>query len=264
MRRRRRNLLTRTVPLVTVLVALAVSVLWWTHRDHPTSLTTTTPVVLGHRPPLEQTSRGDASRRRAGLDIDTSAHSTSDPSSIWVVVNKTHPIHPLDFRPDIAIVRGYQVATAAAEPLGRLMDDGDRAGLGLKIASAFRSYDYQVAVHGDLVASEGQVAADKISARPGYSEHQTGLAVDLITPDEPGCDLDQCFAGTAAGSWLRENAWRYGFVVRYTAADRAITGYQPEPWHLRYVGRDLAAAMHASGTATLEQVFGISGGDYPR
>ncbi|HET6153849.1 MAG TPA: M15 family metallopeptidase [Marmoricola sp.] len=206
---------------------------------------------------------GRASRDQPTFPLDTSLHSTTDPRSIWVVVNKKHPIHPLDYRPDIAIVRGYQVATAAAGGLNDLLNAGDRAGLGLKIESAFRSYDYQVSVHGSLVASEGQAAADRISARPGYSEHQTGLAVDLITPGRPGCDFEACFGRTAAGRWLSANVWRYGFLVRYTVADQAVTGYQPEPWHLRYVGTALSTAMHTANVATLEQVFGIPGGDYP-
>jgi D-alanyl-D-alanine carboxypeptidase len=195
--------------------------------------------------------------------FDRTAHSTTDPSSIWVIVNKTHPISPSDFRPQIAIVRGYQVAPAAADPLTRLLDDGDRQGLGLKIASAFRSYDYQRHVHDGLVASEGAAAADDISARPGYSEHQTGLAVDLVTLSGSGCDLDQCFAQTPAGRWLAANAWRYGFIVRYQRATTAITGYAPEPWHLRFVGRVLAAQLHDTGVATLEQFFDVKGGDYP-
>lgn len=197
-----------------------------------------------------------------GPDLD--AHSTSDPASVWVVVNKKHPITPLDFVPRIALVRGYQVAAAAAPALTRLLDASDRAGLGFKIESAYRSYAYQVHVHDALVASRGSTYADRFSARPGYSEHQTGLAVDLITPAHPACDFDPCFARTAGGRWLRGNAWRFGFIVRYTPADEAVTGYAPEPWHLRYVGPRLARDMHRRGIATLEQVFGIAGGGYPR
>lgn len=222
----------------------------------PGSRHTTSPSV-----PRTRTTQRPSSRR-TGTPIDLAAHSTTDPSSIWVVVNKTHPIRPPDFRPDLAIVRGYQVARPAADPLTRLLEAADAAGLGLKIESAFRSYAYQVHVHDQLVATEGSAAADRVSARPGYSEHQTGLAVDLITPAHPACDLTQCFARTPAGRWLAQHAWRYGFVVRYTAENQAVTGYGPEPWHLRYVGQPLAAWMRATGVSTLEQVFHVSGGDY--
>lgn len=193
---------------------------------------------------------------------DRARHSTTDPSSPWVVVNKTHPIEPRDFRPELAIVRGYQIATAAAAPLARLLDDGDDRALGLKIASAFRSYDYQAGVYADTVAVRGQAAADRVSARPGHSEHQTGLAVDLVTPADPACDFERCFARTPAGRWLAEHAWRYGFVVRYPTGSASVTGYEPEPWHLRYVGRPLAAELRRTGTATLEELFGVPGGDY--
>jgi zinc D-Ala-D-Ala carboxypeptidase len=196
------------------------------------------------------------------MSIDLHTHSTTNPSSIWVVVNKTHPIHPLDFRPALTLVRGYQVARSAAGPLTQLLKAGDAAHLGFKIASAFRSYVYQEQVHDGLVASEGRVGADRVSARPGYSEHQTGLAVDVVTPAHSGCDFKACFATTPAGRWLADHAWQYGFIVRYTARNQAITGYAPEPWHIRYVGRHLAAAMRGAGISTLEQVFHIKGGRY--
>ena len=151
--------------------------------------------------------------------FDRTAHSTTDPASVWVVVNKTHPIAPSDFRPEIQIVRGYQVATAAAGPLQRLLDAGDRRGLGFKIASAFRSYGYQLHVHAATAAARGDAEADLVSARAGYSEHQTGLAVDLVTPADPACDFDACFARTPGGRWLARTAWRFGFVVRYQPGD---------------------------------------------
>jgi D-alanyl-D-alanine carboxypeptidase len=195
--------------------------------------------------------------------FDRAAHSTTDPSSIWVIVNKTHPISPTDFRPDIELVRGYQVAAAAAPSLGRLLDAGDRRGLGLKIESGFRSYAYQLHVHAETAAARGQSEADRVSARAGYSEHQTGLAVDLVTPGDSACDFEPCFAHTAAGRWLARNAWRWGFIVRYQPESTAVTGYAPEPWHLRYVGRPLAVEMKREGVRTLEEFFGVPGGDYP-
>jgi D-alanyl-D-alanine carboxypeptidase len=179
------------------------------------------------------------------------------------VVNKTHPVSPLHFRPETALVRGYQVAHRVREPLERLLAAGDARGLGFKIASAFRSYDYQASVYAATVGSRGQAAADRVSARPGHSEHQTGLSVDLVTPADPGCDFDPCFARTAGGLWLAREAWRFGFVVRYQEDTTSVTGYDAEPWHLRYVGRPLAAELRRTRTRTLEEFFGIPGGDYP-
>ncbi len=178
------------------------------------------------------------------------------------MVNKKHPIRPKDFRPEMGLVRGYQVAGPVVAPLERLLADSDELGLGFKVASAFRSYDYQAGVYADTVAARGQVAADEVSARSGHSEHQTGLAVDLVTPDSPECDFEECFGETPGGRWLAENAWRYGFLVRYQSGSTAITGYRYEPWHLRYVGEPLAAELRRTGVATLEEFFGIPGGDY--
>lgn len=180
-----------------------------------------------------------------------------------MIVNKTHPITPLSFSPRIVLVRGYQVATSAAAPLRRLLNAADRDGVPLKIASAYRSYGYQEGVHAHLVATVGAHAADEISARPGYSEHQTGLAVDL-QPLDGACALDPCFARTRAGRWLAKRAWRFGFVIRYTAANSHVTGYSPEPWHVRYVGQALARELRRTGAGSLEQFFGVPGGDYPR
>lgn len=193
--------------------------------------------------------------------FDGSAHSISEPSSIWVVVNKSHPIGP-DYAPGISLVRGYQVAATAAGPLTALLAESDEQGLGFKIASAYRSYGYQEGVYGNVVATSGQAAADRVSARPGYSEHQTGLAVDLVTPASPGCDFDACFARTPGGRWLADNAWSYGFIVRYQPGNEALTGYSPEPWHLRYVGRALAAELRRTHVDTLEEFFDVTGGDY--
>jgi len=219
-------------------------------------------VVTAPAPALTAGS-GTADRSRPDeRPFDTTAHSTSEPTSIWVVVNKSHPIVPRTFRPEVSLVRGYQVANAAAPSLARLLDDADEEGLGFKIASAFRSYDYQRSVYDATVASRGRTDADRVSARPGFSEHQTGLAADLVTPSDPSCDFDPCFARTPGGRWLAEHAWSYGFVVRYPAGKEDVTGYAPEPWHLRYVGRPLAAELREEGITTLEEVFHVSGGDY--
>lgn len=198
----------------------------------------------------------------AATSFDRHQHSLTDPGSIWVIVNKSHPIRPSDFRPDTSIVRGYRVATIAAEPLARLLDAADAARLPLKITSAFRSYDYQHAVHAQVVGARGTRGAEAISARPGHSEHQTGLAVDL-QPLDGRCALDACFAGTPEGRWLADHAWEYGFIVRYTRANQDVTGYGPEPWHFRYVGRSLAQELRESGVGSVEQYFSVPGGPYP-
>lgn len=247
----RRRLL---VPTLMVGVLLATAGCGQARQEQPRVTSTPTPSVT------PQGSARIAARNQPGLDL--SAHSTTDPRSIWVVVNKTHPITPSTFRPTLTLVRGYQVAPVAAGPLERLLADSDQAGMGFKIASAFRSYEYQRHVHDVQVAQDGQAAADRVSARPGYSEHQTGLALDLVTPADLSCAFDSCFANAPGGRWLAQHAWEYGFLIRYTAGNEAVTGYRPEPWHLRFVGTALAASMHESGITTLEQVLDVPGGGY--
>ncbi len=111
-------------------------------------------------------------------------------------------------------------------------------------------------VYGGLVDERGQTAADRTSARPGHSEHQTGLAIDIASvPAE--CSLEQCFGDTAHGRWLAENAWRFGFVLRYPEGATPVTGYEYEPWHFRYVGKDLATELHEQKIETLEEFFGL-------
>ena len=120
--------------------------------------------------------------------------------------------------------------------------------------SGFRSYDYQRNLYQHYVNTDGQAAADRYSARPGYSEHQTGLVFDLT--DKSGNLLED----TAASTWLKNNAHRYGFVVRYQPGKEASTGYMPEAWHIRYIGQE-APDIYRSGLS-LEKYYGFEGGDY--
>ena len=120
--------------------------------------------------------------------------------------------------------------------------------------SGFRSYDYQKTLYDNYVSRDGQAAADRYSARPGYSEHQTGLVFDLT--DKSGNLLED----SRASQWLKDNAHNYGFIVRFQAGKEASTGYMPEAWHIRYVGKE-AKDIHDSGLS-LEEYFDIEGGDY--
>jgi len=137
----------------------------------------------------------------------------------------------------------------------RLRDDMINQGLNVgRSYSGFRSYDYQKTLYDNYVSRDGQAAADRYSARPGYSEHQTGLVFDLT--DKSGNLLED----SRASQWLKDNAHNYGFIVRFQAGKEASTGYMPEAWHIRYVGKE-AKDIHDSGLS-LEEYFGIEGGDY--
>lgn len=221
-------------------------------------------------PPAGSSSVGRSSDRTAspsappGLGIDLHQHSTTDPDSVWVVVDKAHPLDPVDYAPhDLVVVQGYEVRSGVAGDLTAMLAAARADGVVITLRSTYRSYGKQRSVYDGLVRQIGQAAADRVSARPGYSEHQTGLAVDIGSSTDDACDFDPCFATTAEGRWVAANAERFGFVVRYTPQNQAVTGYSPEAWHLRYVGRPLAAAMARAHVTTLEQVFGITGGsDY--
>ncbi|KZX19666.1 D-alanyl-D-alanine carboxypeptidase family protein [Rathayibacter tanaceti] len=122
--------------------------------------------------------------------------------------------------------------------------------------SAYRSYETQVSVYAGWVSSRGQAGADATSARPGHSEHQTGWAVDVVGASGT-CALEICWGDTAEGKWVGANAHRFGFLVRYKPETTPITGYESEPYHLRYVGTELSHYLHDAGIPTLERLFGL-------
>lgn len=202
--------------------------------------------------------------------FDRSARSIDDPSSIWIVVDKLRPVNPVDFVPpdlvEVPVAHTWEplLRQEAADAVVGMFDAArNEAGLALASNSAYRSYTYQVGIYGTDVDDLGKAAADKLTARPGYSEHQTGLAID-IGAASGRCSLAECFETTPEGEWLAAHAWEYGFVLRYPKGLTSITGYDFEPWHYRYVGLDLAKRMHDSGVKTLEQEFGLGAApDYP-
>lgn len=191
------------------------------------------------------------------------AQSIDDPNSYWVVVNKLRPLAPADFvAPDLVDVPIPYVyapklrAEASAAVVALFTDFTTETGLQMQAQSAYRSYNTQVGTYNGWVAKLGQEGADLTSARPGHSEHQTGLAID-ISALPASCSLDQCFADTPQGAWLALNSWKYGFVLRYPNGYTAVTGYEFEPWHYRYVGVELATEYHDTGATTLEEFFGL-------
>ena len=197
--------------------------------------------------------------------FDLAAFSSTDPTSLWVVVNKQHPLDPIRYEPtDLVAFDGARVRAVVLPDLQALVDAARADGVVLGLRTAYRSYDQQAAIRADVENRRGFAHAEKYSARPGYSEHQTGLSLDLSSTSRPSCDLQTCFADTEEGQWVAAHAGEYGFVVRYTEANTAVTGFNPEGWHLRYVGRELSAWMAANRVGSLEEALGVTGGpDYP-
>ena len=169
---------------------------------------------------------------------------------IQMVVNKKHKL-PADYNPGENPIAGEKVR----ELIQKMQE------LGFSISnqySGFRSYEYQTKLYQNYVNKDGKEAADTYSARPGYSEHQTGLAFDIL--NGAGGLLGENPQDEKAIEWLHSHAHEYGFIVRFQEGKEAITGYQAEAWHLRYVG-DIAEQIYTS-KLTLEEYFGVEGGNY--
>jgi D-alanyl-D-alanine carboxypeptidase len=228
---------------------------------------------LGNSKQADSTNRPDtatsSSTGGTTKPFDMHEFSSTSASSLWVIVNKKHALTPKTYTPDLAVPKvalkggasasNMHVSSEMAPALATMFSAAHAAGHDLKLSSGYRSYNYQVTVYNRIVVSKGQSQADTESARPGYSEHQTGLAAD-IAPRSGKCDLSQCFGSTPEGKWLAANAYKYGFIIRYPSDKVSITGYEYEPWHVRYVGASLSAEMHKQGIETVEEFFNVSGG----
>lgn len=189
------------------------------------------------------------------LDIPPPSANTE---SYLDLVNKTHPL-PADYvPPDLTEVTAVapgapatQLSAPAAAAFEQLSASAEAEGYTILLQSGYRSYERQKKLFAGYVKRDGQNAAEQYSAPPGCSEHQMGLAVDVTSPSV-NYKLDHNFGSTAEGSWLAENAHRFGFIIRYLEGKQDITGYIYEPWHIRYVGKKPAAEIYQQNI-TLEE-----------
>lgn len=195
--------------------------------------------------------------------FDKSTYSVDEPGSLWWIVNKKRPLPdgyiPSDLvTPNVTInvkksQTENQLRSDAASALEILFAAAKSAGHNLMLASGYRSTQLQAVYYNGLVASSGQAAADRLSAKPGTSEHQTGLSLDVARADRR-LYLEQTFGKDPAGIWLAEHVHEYGFIIRYPEDKESSTGYDYEPWHIRFVGKELAAELH-SKEQTMEEFF---------
>ncbi len=244
---------------VVVLALLAGGGTWWriAHRQSYVSN------------PVQNSNSTTTPPAKNSDGFNKTKYSLTDPTSLWVVANKQHPLQPVNYVPaDLTVpsvplvspgADNMQMRVATASAVTQLFAAAKQAGLNLEVVSGYRSYTYQQTVYSRYVTRSGQATADQESARPGYSEHQTGLAVDIGAASGK-CALEACFGTTPEGQWLAANAYRYGFILRYPADKVTVTGYEYEPWHFRYVGTDLSSEMHQQDIETLEDFFGVTGG----
>lgn len=174
-----------------------------------------------------------------------------------LIVNKTFSV-PSTYKPKnpAEAIKGERCVNCLEQEVMsayKLMEsDASAVGLNIYLASGYRSYSYQEGLYNNYTSVSGVEKADTYSARPGHSEHQTGLCFDLNS-------VNDSFANTDEGRWINDNAYLYGFVIRYPKGKESVTGYQYESWHLRYVGRELAEKLYNNGNwVTIEEYYGIS------
>lgn len=176
----------------------------------------------------------------------------------FMIVNKTYSL-PRSYQP----LNPYQaidnqgrcnscIDKEVMQAFKLMQSDANSIGLNLYISSGYRSYSYQEGLYNSYSAVDGIEGADTYSARPGHSEHQTGLCFDLN-------EISDVFANTDEGKWVNDNAHLYGFIIRYPKGKSNITGYKYESWHLRYVGKSLAEKLYNNGNwITMEEYYGLT------
>ena len=170
-----------------------------------------------------------------------------DPSNILVLVNKYYkldknyvPSKLVSIIPQCSIRSDILTIPIVKEAFEEMCTDMRSINLSIKVVSAYRSYETQQTLYNDYVAKNGVAVADTFSARPGHSEHQTGLALDVYNTVLPFTDFEK----TLEFTWIKNNAHKYGFIIRYPFNKEHITGYKYEPWHLRYVGEEVATYIY--------------------
>ncbi len=213
-----------------------------------------------------KTTKSDNQNTANKEEFDNAKYSIDSPGSLWWIVNKTRPL-PENYVPNDLITPDVKLRLSGAaeqmhyskqaEPaLIEMFNAAKNNGIILVFGSGYRSYALQKQFYDSYVAKDGQAAADRYSAKPGTSEHQTGLSFDATSVSEK-CHLEICFADTPEGQWIKNNSYKYGFIIRYMEGKESITGYQYEPWHLRYVGTDLATEIQKTGK-TMEEFFSLN------
>ena len=165
-----------------------------------------------------------------------------------LIANKTYSL-PSSYAP------GLQSSIQNA--FNKLKNDATSLGYNFYIGSGYRSYWTQQSIYNNYVSWDGQAQADTYSARPGHSEHQSGLAIDVCDSNVSAC-VDSAFDNTPSAKWLNDNCYKYGLIVRYPYGKSDLTGYMYESWHLRYVGEELATKLYNDGNwITIEEYYGI-------
>ncbi|AZK45833.1 D-alanyl-D-alanine carboxypeptidase family protein [Paenibacillus lentus] len=204
---------------------------------------------------------GDQPSGESSNGVDKAA--AADPDSIAVLINKELAL-PEDYEPSDLVypdvrftfkekIEKRMMRSEAAKALEEMFAGAEEDGIYLAGVSAYRSHSTQRSLFNRYVDRDGEEKAKTYSAVPGHSEHETGLAIDVSGSDGK-CAVEDCFGGTKEAEWLAQHSAEYGFIIRYPEGKESITGYKYEPWHLRYVGKEIAADIFARGI-TLEEYY---------
>ncbi|MDR0483011.1 MAG: M15 family metallopeptidase [Cellulomonadaceae bacterium] len=224
----------------------------------PGTSLSTAPSAAPGTPPSTATTDPAPTANSAPTSVVEELHlNVDDPAGLAVVVNKTRPIHPKKWKPaNLDHVGAVAVREDVAGPLRKLIKASVKEGYPVYAHSGYRSYQDQRSTFNSWVRQLGKAKALESSAKPGFSEHQTGLAVDMMSADGH-CNNFSCFTTSDQAQWLAKNVHRFGFVIRFEAGQTDVTGYESEPWHIRYIGKDLAARYEAEGWHSLEAFFSL-------
>ena len=190
-----------------------------------------------------------------------------DPTDILILVNKQNraPAVPVTLvKPDVtptkpSVAENIYMRPEAAQALEALFAGAAAEGITLYATSGYRSYSTQKAIFDRKAEERGEQAANRSVAKPGYSEHQTGLAMDIEGETTLGTGLTEAFGESPEGIWVAENCHEYGFIIRYPQDKTSITGYIYEPWHIRYVGVEAATEIAALGVTFEEYILMVRG-----
>lgn len=243
-----------TAVIVTLFGAISALAIWQlTDREELVNDPANLPRTTQHTPQAEEVATIQLPNTEP-IPKMTGEYASDD--HLWRLVNKSHPLSDSSYRPELVkpnvatrsdkSLDEQSVRADIAPAVEALFAAAQEAGHELEIGSGFRSAELQNTYYTNYVRVYGQTAADAVSAKPGYSEHQTGLAIDISTTDR-ACYLEDCFGDLPAGIWLKEHAHEHGFILRYPKEKEGITDFRYEPWHFRYVGKELAGALVASG-----------------
>ncbi len=257
---KKRFIVTSSGLIIVLIVIIVVLVLGFSHKKDTKKSTDSQQDVSTQVAQTTTSNQTKPATSSTSKSTETTADITTT-DSLTMLVNKNHPIAesyvPADLvTVDLPSTRDTQLRTVAAAGLTKLFDAASEAGLELYCCSGYRSYETQSELYDWNVSTYGVEGADLVSAQPGKSEHQLGLAMD-VTSASVDFDLLESFGTTAEGQFIKDNAYKYGFIVRYPQGKTDITGYAYEPWHLRYLGVDVATDIYNSGK-TMEEYFGAN------